>query len=256
MSELRVHNFAISLDGYGAGPHQSLDHPLGAGGERLHEWVFATRHGRRVIGEEGGEVGVDDEFLARGEARTGATILGRNMFGPIRGPWGRDEWSGWWGESPPYGHPMFVLTHHPRSPIVMNGGTTFHFVEDGIEAVLARAVDAADGRDVRLGGGVSAVQQYLRAGLIDELHLVVVPVLLGSGERLFDGLDGGATGYECVEFVSSPAVAHASGAFSASRLIAAWGPRPGRSARLLACPHSHPAHGSLQSPGQAAGREG
>lgn len=208
MAQLRVHNLAISLDGYVAGPDQSVDNPLGVGGTDLHDWVFETRTGRQMAGEAGGEENLDDRFIARGFAGIGATIMGRNMFGPVRGPWGNDEWTGWWGDDPPYHHPVFVLTHHAHPPITMQGGTTFHFVEDGIEAALERAVDAAAGTDVRLGGGASTVQQYLRAGLIDELHLAIVPVLLGRGERLFDHLDGGPDGLTCVEFVSSPSVAH------------------------------------------------
>jgi dihydrofolate reductase len=208
MPKLRVHNFAISLDGYGAGPGQDLENPLGVGGPRLHEWVFKTRTGRRMFGLDGGDEGIDDEFLARGDAGIGGTIMGRNMFGPIRGPWGNEQWNGWWGDEPPYHHQVFVLTHHPQPSITMQGGTTFHFVQDGIEVVLERAFEAAGGKDVRLGGGVATIQQYLRAGLIDEMHLAIVPVLLGSGERLFDRLDGGPDGYECVEFVSSPDVAH------------------------------------------------
>jgi dihydrofolate reductase len=208
MPKLRVHNFAVSIDGYAAGPDQGPDDPLGVGGPRLHDWVFETPSGRRMIGLEGGDEGVDNDFIVAGETGIGATVMGRNMFGPIRGPWGDEQWRGWWGEDPPYHHPVFVLTHHPRSPITMEGGTTFHFVNDGIEAALARAFDAAGGRDVRLGGGASTVQQYLRAGLIDEMHLVIVPVLLGTGERLFENLGGGPHGYECVELVSSPSVAH------------------------------------------------
>jgi len=208
MPKLRVHNFAVSLDGYAAGPRQSLENPLGENGERLHEWVFSTRYGRRMIGEEGGDEGLDNEFLERGDIGIGATIMGRNMFGPIRGPWTDDEWKGWWGDEPPYHHPVFVLTHHLRPSITMNGGTTFHFVSDGIEAALEQALAAADGNDVRIGGGASTVQQYLRAGLVDELHLAISPVLLGDGERLFDHLDGGPEGYECVELVSSPRAVH------------------------------------------------
>ena len=208
MAKLRVHNFAISLDGYAAGPKQSIENPLGVGGSRLHEWVFATRSGAQMLGTDGGDEGLDDDFMARGDAGIGATIMGRNMFGPIRGDWGSDQWTGWWGDDPPYHHPVFVLTHHAHPPITMQGGTTFHFVDDGIEAALKRALDAADGQDVRVGGGASTVQQYLRAGLVDEMHLVVVPILLGGGERLFDHLDGGPHGYQCVEFVSSPSVAH------------------------------------------------
>jgi dihydrofolate reductase len=208
MSKLRVHNFAISVDGYGAGPLQSLDNPLGEGGERLHEWVFATRYGRRMIGEEGGEEGIDERFMVAGDTGIGATIMGRNMFGPVRGPWPDEEWKGWWGDDPPYHHPVFVLTRHSRPPLVMQGGTTFNFVTDGIEAALSRAIEAAGGADVRLGGGVATIQQYLRARLIDELHLAIVPIFLGGGERLFDGLEGGPVGYENVEMVSSASVTH------------------------------------------------
>jgi dihydrofolate reductase len=208
MPKVRVHNLAMSLDGYVAGPNQSLDDPLGVGGTGLHEWVFATRSGRQMIGEDGGDKGLDDDFIARGTAGIGATIMGRNMFGPVRGSWGDDAWTGWWGENPPFHHPVFVLTHHDRPSISMEGGTTFHFVSDGVEAARDRALDAADGNDVRVGGGAATVQQFLRAGLIDDLHLAIVPILVGNGERLFDHLDGGPDGYECVEFVSSPAVTH------------------------------------------------
>jgi dihydrofolate reductase len=204
MPKLRVHNFAISLDGYAAGPNQSHDHPLGVGGEKLHEWRFAPSSGRQLPATDRGEADLDAAFMAQGNKGLGATIMGRNMFGPIRGPWGQSAWRGWWGDTPPYHHPVFVLTHHPHSPIPMQGGTTFYFVTDGIEAALARAFEAAEGADVLLGGGAATVQQYLRAGLIDELHLVIVPILLGGGERLFDHLDGGPVGYECVECVSSP----------------------------------------------------
>jgi dihydrofolate reductase len=218
MAKLRVHNVSVSLDGYAAGPAQSLEHPLGVGAERLHEWVFRTRTGRRMLGEEDGETGTDDDFMVEGERGIGATVMGRNMFGPVRGPWGDEQWHGWWGDNPPYHHPVFVLTHHPRPPLTMAGGTTFHFVTDGIEAALARAFEAAGGLDVRLGGGVATIRQYLRAGLVDELHLVIVPVLLGGGERL---LDEDVTGYECVGFVPSSSVAHvrlarASGATAAA----------------------------------------
>jgi len=208
MTKLRVHNLAMSVDGYTAGPDQSLEDPLGVGGQRLHEWVFETRSGRRMIGESGGTEGVDDRFILEGEDGIGATIMGRNMFGPIRGPWGDSDWTGWWGDEPPYHHPVFVLTHHPRPPIEMQGGTTFHFVDDGIESALEQAVATAAGADVRLGGGASTVQQYLRAGLVDDLHVAIVPVLLGAGERLFDHLDGGPYGYECTERVDSGAVTH------------------------------------------------
>jgi dihydrofolate reductase len=207
MPKLRVHNLAISLDGYAAGPNQNIDNPLGVGGSRLHEWVFATRTGRQMLGMDGGSEGLDDEFVARGDVGVGATIMGRNMFGPIRGEWGDDDWTGWWGDNPPYHHPVFVLTSHARPSITMLGGTMFHFVDDGIEAALNRAFDAAGDSDVRVGGGAATIQQYLRAGLIDDMHLAIVPVLLGSGERLFEHLDGAPVGYECIEFVSSPSVA-------------------------------------------------
>ncbi|MGB8298687.1 MAG: dihydrofolate reductase family protein [Polyangia bacterium] len=206
--KLRVHNFSLSLDGYAAGPNQSADHPLGVGGQRLHEWAFATRTFRQMFGMDSGGEDLDDTFAARGRLGIGATIMGRNMFGPIRGPWGDDNWKGWWGDDPPFHHPVFVLTHHARPSITMRGGTTIHFVTDGIRAALDRALEAADGNDVGVGGGAATIQQYLRAGLIDEMHLVMVPILLGSGERLFDHLDGGPLGYKCVEFLSSPSVVH------------------------------------------------
>jgi dihydrofolate reductase len=209
MPKLRVHNLAVSIDGYAAGPDQGVDNPLGVGGQSLHEWVFKTRYGRRMIGEEGGDEGLDERFMAAGDEGIGATIMGRNMFGPIRGSWPDDEWKGWWGDNPPYHHQVFVLTHHPRASIPMEGGTTFHFVTDGIESALGRAFEAADGQDVRLGGGAATIQQYLKAGLIDEMHIAIVPIFLGDGERLFDHLDGGPIGYECVELVSSPSVTHA-----------------------------------------------
>jgi dihydrofolate reductase len=209
MPKLRVHNLSMSLDGYAAGPDQDVDNPLGVGGMRLHDWVFTTRYGREMTGGEGGAEGVDNDLLAQGDVGIGATIMGRNMFGPIRGAWGDADWTGWWGDSPPYHHEVFVLTHHPRPSIPMQGGTTFHFVDDNIEVALQRAFDAAEGQDVRLGGGVATIQQYMRAGLLDEMHVAVVPVLLGSGERLFDNLDGSDQNYECVELVGSSGVAHA-----------------------------------------------
>jgi dihydrofolate reductase len=199
MTELRVHNFSISLDGYGAGPAQSVDNPLGVGGELLHEWIFAPDTERTAV---------DDRMRARGTEGIGATIMGRNMFGPVRGEWGGDEWTGWWGENPPFHHDVFVLTHHARGPVSMAGGTTFHFVTDGIESALERARDAAGGAAVRLGGGVETVHEYLRAGLLDELHVVVVPVLLGGGERLFDHLGTALDGWRCVEFAPSASVTH------------------------------------------------
>jgi dihydrofolate reductase len=208
MPKLRVHCFGMSLDGYGAGPNQDLDNPLGVGGRALHQWVFATRTFKRMFGAEGGSTGVDDDYAARGFENIGAWILGRNMFGPIRGPWPDDSWKGWWGDEPPYHTPVFVLTHHPRASIAMKGGTTFHFVADGPEAVLRRAVEAAGGRDVRLGGGVATIQQYLRAGLIDEMHLAISPVLLGAGERLFGDIDAPKLGYAATSHVAMPDVTH------------------------------------------------
>ncbi len=208
MSKLRVHNFAISLDGFGAGADQSPEIPLGVGGERLHEWIFETRYWRSMLGEEGGDEGLDNQFLVHGDEDIGATIMGRNMFGPIRGDWPDEQWRGWWGDNPPYHHPVFVLTHHPRDPVEMQGGTTFHFVTDGIESALDQAFHAANGQDVRLGGGVSTIQQYMRVGLVDEIHVAIVPILLGAGERLFDQLDAAIDGYQYVEIVSSSAVAH------------------------------------------------
>ena len=195
MSELRLHDFSVSLDGFGAGPEQGEEHPLGVGGERLHDWAFDDA------------TDVDRRFRALGTEGIGATIMGRNMFGPVRGPWdSAPEWRGWWGEDPPFHHDVFVLTHHAREPVPMAGGTTFHFVTDGIEAALERATAAAAGGDVRLGGGVATVQEYLRAGLLDEMHVVVVPVLLRSGERLFDSPV--PAGWRCVEFTPSASVAH------------------------------------------------
>jgi len=208
MARLRVHGFSLSIEGYGAGPDQSLANPLGIGGVALHEWAFATRTFRQMFGSDGGDTGPDDEFAARGFANIGAWILGRNMFGPVRGPWPDDAWKGWWGTNPPYHTPVFVLTHHPRDSIAMEGGTTFHFVTDGIRTALARAMDAAQGRDVRLGGGVATIQQYLRAGLVDEMHLAIAPVLLGSGEALLRGIDLPGLGYQCTEHVGTPSATH------------------------------------------------
>jgi dihydrofolate reductase len=209
MPRLRVASFSISLDGYGAGPDQDLQNPLGVGGTALHGWAFATRSiQKRVLGGEGGETGIDNDFAERGFQNVGAWILGRNMFGPIRGPWPDESWRGWWGENPVYHVPVFVLTHYARTPLVMEGGTTFHFVTDGIESALERARAAANGMDVRLGGGPGTIQQYLRARLIDELHVAVAPVLLGSGERLFEGLNLPALGYICSQRAVSQAATH------------------------------------------------
>ncbi len=198
----------MSADGYVAGPRQSVDDPLGIGGLALHGWAFATRSFRAVHGGEGGATGLDDDRIAAATANLGATIMGRNMFGPIRGPWADEDWRGWWGDDPPYHTPVFVLTHHPRDPLAMEGGTTFNFVTDGIEAALELALEAADGLDVAVGGGAGTVQQYLRARLVDELELHVVPMFLGAGERLFENLDGGPKGYACTGLMSSSAVAH------------------------------------------------
>ena len=209
MTRIRVESFTLSLDGCGAGPHQDLEHPLGVGGEALHQWAVPTRtFQRRVLGGADGTTGLDEAFAARGFKNLGAWILGRNMFGPIRGPWPDLNWRGWWGEDPPYHVPVFVLTHHARAPVEMEGGTSFHFVTGGIHEALERAREAAAGQDVRIGGGVDVIRQYLRAGLIDELHLAVAPVLLGAGERLFEGLDLRALGYECVQFVGTEKAVH------------------------------------------------
>ncbi len=211
MSKLRVNAFGISIDGYGAGPGQDLANPMGAGGMALHQWVFGTKTfqksaadfaGDLLAGHVGGE-GIDDDFAARGFANLGAWIMGRNMFGPVRGPWTDDEWKGWWGANPPYHVPVFVLTHHARPPLTMEGGTTFHFVTDGIHAALRLAKEAAQGKDIRLGGGVSTVRQYLAAGLVDEMHLVISPALLGTGEHLLGGIDLVRLGYQCTEHAAT-----------------------------------------------------
>jgi dihydrofolate reductase len=208
MSKLRVNSFSISIDGYGAGPNQSPENPLGDGGESLHDWLVATKTFQQMSGNEGGTTGKDDEFAARGFDNIGAWILGRNMFGPVRGPWPDNSWKGWWGDTPPYHTPVFVLTNHPRESLVMGGGTIFHFVTDGIHAALERAREAADGRDVRLGGGVATIRQYLQASLIDELHIAISPILLGSGEHLFANLDTVALGYGCTEKIASTGAMH------------------------------------------------
>lgn len=208
MPKLRVHGFSISLDGYGAGPHQDLDNPLGVGGVALHEWAFATRTFRQMFGSEGGSRGIEDDFAARGFNGIGAWILGRNMFGPVRGVWPDDKWKGWWGDNPPYHTPVFVLSHHPRASFRMDGGTTFHFVTEGIHAAWQRAAEAARGQDVRLGGGVATIRQYLSAGLIDEMHLAIAPFLLGSGEHLLAGIDTPKLGYQCTQCVATPSATH------------------------------------------------
>ncbi|MHA3793503.1 dihydrofolate reductase family protein [Sphingomonas sp. YL-JM2C] len=209
MSKVRAAGFSISLDGFGAGPGQSLADPLGHRGTELHQWYFATRSFRAMIGEEGGDTdGVDAVHARRAMEGFGAHILGRNMFGPVRGPWNGDEWTGWWGDEPPFHAPTFILTHHRRDPLVMAGGTVFHFVTDGIGAALEQAKAAAGDRDVKIGGGVSTLRQYLAAGLVDELHLAVAPVLLGRGESLFAGLDLPALGYRVLSSEAGEAARH------------------------------------------------
>ncbi|MEO5881493.1 MAG: dihydrofolate reductase family protein [Caldimonas sp.] len=208
MSRLRINCFAVSADGFGAGPAQSIDNPLGIGGMALHEWVLPTRTFQKMHGSGDGSTGVDEEFAAAGFANVGAWILGRNMFGPVRGPWPDDAWKGWWGANPPYHVPVFVLTHHPRPPLEMDGGTTFHFVTDGIHAALERAKAAAGGRDVRLGGGVATIREYLRAALVDEIHLAIAPVVLGAGEALLAGIDLPALGFERTRHVATMNAMH------------------------------------------------
>lgn len=209
MARVRVEGFTISLDGYGAGPHQSQQQPLGEGGAELHQWLLPTRTFQQALfGNDDGTTGVDDRFAARGFHNVGAWILGRNMFSPDRGPWTNLDWNGWWGDNPPYHVPVFILTHHARASIAMEGGTTFHFVTGGIHEALERARAAAGDKDVRIGGGPDTIRQYLREGLIDELHIAISPVLLGRGEALFAGLDLRALGYACVESVASERATH------------------------------------------------
>jgi dihydrofolate reductase len=209
MARVRVDGFTISVDGYAAGPDQSLQSPLGRGGERLHQWLVETRTFKRgVMGQEGGKTGPDDEIAERAMANLGAWVMGRHMFAPSRGPWPDDGWRGWWGEEPVYHSPVFVLTHHARAPLEMKGGTTFHFVTGGIEEALYRAKDAAGERDVRIGGGASTIRQYLEARLIDDVHVAISPVLLGGGEPLFQGLDLPALGYDVTERVPTENALH------------------------------------------------
>ncbi len=208
MSKLRVACFSISVDGFGAGPEQSLENPLGAGGMAVHEWIFATKTFQQLEGQCAGATGIDDDFVARGFNNIGAWILGRNMFGPIRGGWPDREWKGWWGDNPPYHTPVFILTHHGREPLAMEGGTTFYFVTDGIHSALDRAKEAAKGLDVRLGGGAATIRQYLRARLIDEMHFAIAPVLVGSGENLLAGIDLPSLGYRIVEQVATQNATH------------------------------------------------
>jgi len=211
MTRVRVENFTISLDGYGAGPDQGVDKPLGMGGETLHDWLISTRAWRQMHGMEGGESGIDDDFAARGVTNIGAWIMGRNMFGPVRGPWTDMTWRGWWGDEPPFGCPVFILTHHPRPPIEMKNGTIFHFVTQGIHRALDLARQAAGGKDIRIGGGANTIRQYLRERIIDELHIAIAPVLLGRGEALFrdlEDLDLPALGYKCADHAGSEAATH------------------------------------------------
>ncbi|HEX5958223.1 MAG TPA: dihydrofolate reductase family protein [Hyphomicrobiaceae bacterium] len=208
MPKLRVHSFSISLDGYGAGPGQNRATPLGLGGEELHKWFVATRTFRTTFGQEGGSTGIEDKIAARGFDNIGAWIMGRNMFGPVRGPWPDDTWKGWWGDNPPYHCPAFVLTNHPRAALAMEGGTTFHFVTGGIHEALERATAAAGDRDIRVGGGAATIRQYLSAGLIDEMHLAISPVLLGAGEHLLAGLDLPRLGYRCTEHIPTENATH------------------------------------------------
>lgn len=208
MSKVRVESFTISLDGYGAGPDQTVTTPLGVGGERLHEWFIPTDTFQRAHGGRPGTTGLDEEFASRGFRNVGAWILGRNMFGPVRGPWPDEEWKGWWGKNPPYKVPVFVLTHHERPTLEMDGGTTFHFMTGGIHEALDRARHAAGDKDIRIGGGAGVIRQYLRESLIDELHIAISPILLGSGERLFEDVDLKTLGYECVEFKASDKATH------------------------------------------------
>jgi dihydrofolate reductase len=208
MSKLRVSSFSISLDGFGAGPNQDLENPLGVGGKDLHKWIFGTQTFQKMFGDSVGSTGIDNDFAVRGFENIGAWILGRNMFGPIRGAWPDQEWKGWWGNNPPYHAPVFVLTHHSRAPIEMEGGTTFYFVTDGIASALKKAKEAAKGKDIRVGGGVATIREYLKAGLIDDMHLAISPLLLGSGEHLLQGIDLKKLGYRCIDHVSTETATH------------------------------------------------
>jgi dihydrofolate reductase len=208
MTKIRVHAFSISVDGYGAGPSQSLENPLGIGGMALHDWFFPTQTFQRMHGKDGGITGIDDDFATRSFENIGAWIMGRNMFGPVRGPWPDESWKGWWGKNPPYHTQVFVLTHHARAPITMEGDTTFHFVTDGIHAAAQLATAAANGKDIRIGGGVATIQQFLRAKLIDHFHLAISPTILGSGEQLFANIDLVKLGYQVTEHVSTEKATH------------------------------------------------
>ncbi len=206
--KVRVPAFGVSIDGYGAGPAQSLENPIGEGGTALFDWFFPTLTFQRILGKDNGTTGIDDDFAARGFENIGAWIIGRNMFGPVRGPWPDESWKGWWGENPPFHTPVFVLTHYERPPLAMAVETTFYFVTDGIHSALERATSACGGKDIRIGGGVATIQQFLRAGLIDEIHLAIAPALLGSGERLFENLDLLKLGFKCTEHVPTPKATH------------------------------------------------
>lgn len=208
MTRVRVESYSISLDGFGAGPNQSLEQPLGAGAENLHHWLVETKTFHQTFGKPGGSTGINETFASRGFQNIGAWILGRNMFGPVRGPWPDDSWKGWWGDTPPYRCPVFVLTHHARMPLEMAGGTVFHFVTGGADEALERARKAAGGRDIRVGGGAATIRQYLRSRQIDEMHYAIAPTLLGSGEPLFEGINLVELGYECIEHVGSANATH------------------------------------------------
>jgi len=208
MASVRTNSVMVSLDGYAAGSDQSVTAPMGIGGEKLSSWLWETEFGQAMMGKSGGSTGIDNDWLRRGEANVGATVMGRNMFGPVRGDWPDESWLGWWGDEPPYRHPVFVLTHYPRPDIVMAGGTTFHFVTDGLETALQRATEAAGGKDVRIGGGVATIREALRKQLVDELHVIIVPVILGAGERLWQNVGTWPEGYVCDELQASSSVAH------------------------------------------------
>lgn len=208
MSKVRVAAFAVSLDGFGAGPNQDRQHPLGVRGHELHQWFFKTNVFRQMTGAGSGTKDTDNEMAEKAKANLGAWILGRNMFAPTRGPWGDESWKGWWGNNPPYHVPVYILTHHPRAPLQMEGGTIFHFVTDGIESALKQARKAAGDKDIRIGGGVSTIKQYLKAGVIDEMHLVFSPVILGEGENLFSGINLAELGFKCTDHVATDHATH------------------------------------------------
>ena len=208
MSKVKVRAFSISLDGFGAGEHQDMQNPLGKRGGNLHKWIHPTKIFQEMRGQAGGTVGVDNSFMESSFDNVGAWIIGRNMFGPVRGNWADDEWKGWWGEEPPYHCPVFVLTHYERKPLKMKGGTTFHFSVNGIESALQEAKKAADGKDIRIGGGVSTIRQFLKAGYIDEIHIAQSPVFLGSGEHLFTGIDMTKLGFDKIQRIEGEEATH------------------------------------------------